>query len=303
MAKVKDEAKVEESKNVPAVPDEDLFAGMTPEEIAEILGSTGQASNLNGEKVATLKVNLFGKKDANGNKVDVGNFVINQEITIKDDVKTCNNIGIDLGPTPKITVLAYRQQYSFYCEKDIKRNCNSQLFLFGQEEPVGNKYGYVCTAKDCPHRQVPSEDKEHCGCQYKVYVLVEVGEEKIPAVFYFKGVNFMQFSDYLKKLGKYPCCFFSATLSGEEKSKGSVDYYLFTLEPDLANPYPQEERLAYAKMAKEVSESIEQYKATQKTKAKKALPPGMSLAKDSEGKNAKQLTGGDAAGDLDDIQF
>lgn len=298
MAK-KDEAKVEE-KNLPAVNMDDLFAGMSQEEIAELLGSTGQSSNLFGDKIPRLIVNKFGKVDAKGNKVDVGNFVLGQDIEIKDGKKICNNVGKDFGPNPVITILAYRQQYSFW-DDNPKLRCNSQLFLFGQEDPIGSNYGHKCTGGDCPKRAEGLAKEDRCSCHYVVYELV--GEEKEKALQYFQGDSYTPFQDYLTKLGKYPCCFFPTTLQTEEKSYGTNDYYVVTPVPDLANPFIQEERLANAKLAKEISEGIEQFKAQRKQKTKNALPPGMSMAKDNEGKNAKQLTGGDSAADLDDIEF
>ena len=63
---------------------DNLYDGLTPEQVAEMLALTGQAANSSYEKAPVLKVNYFAKKDKDGNKIELGNFVLGQKISLKE---------------------------------------------------------------------------------------------------------------------------------------------------------------------------------------------------------------------------
>ncbi len=54
-----------------AATSDDLYAGYTEEEKAELLALTGQNANLKGEKTPILKVNYCDLEDVNGNSVKI----------------------------------------------------------------------------------------------------------------------------------------------------------------------------------------------------------------------------------------
>ena len=150
-AEVVEDAQVVETPapTLPAVMDPtDFLALLSDEEKAEILALTGQNANLQGERVPLLKVNYCDVADKDGNTIKKGNFVYGQssktvevEVTDEDgDVVTedrMENLGIDLGRSTSITILAYRQQYAYYNE-DANKRCSSQVFGVG-EVPVDRK--------------------------------------------------------------------------------------------------------------------------------------------------------------------
>lgn len=277
---------------------DDLFAGMTDAEKAELLAATGQANTAGGDKVPSLKVNYCDLPDKDGNEIKKGNFVFGQnpkEIQNGDDI-VVEYIGLDLGKNPSITVLTYGQQYSFYSDDKNKR-CNSQLVLEMGEKPVGNNLGFECRSGQCPHRADGVDSKDKCSCQWVIFCEVETPEGPQKAIMYLKGKSFMPFSDYLKAAGTLPVCFFPTKLSNKMEKQGSVTYWVTTPTLDKENPYPQAKRLENATAAKEARKGAQEFKVQQL--AQKSAPRQAQIADKSEGRFAREI----ANDNVDDIEF
>ena len=307
-------AKATEKTNAATVNLADLFEGMTPEEIREILGATGQATNTSFDKTPTLKVNKYPIKDAKGNSVPMGNFVYNQ-ITKQEGKNTIiEDIGIDCGANPEITIVKFGTKFSFFPDsekvKDAKKHiCQSQLVLDPGEKAVGDNLGHECMSRTCPRRAKNVLKDEKCTCQYQVFVQVKVGEDTKGAIMYFKGTSFLPFKQYLDSAGKFPLYFFPTLLTTEQQINGTNIYWVVTPVLQKDRPYPLEERKLLTETVKAVDESVRGFEsqrklisATRKEEAQKSLPPGMSI----EGKGAGN-SGGLGAGaqdaDFDNIVF
>lgn len=274
----------EETKTVVAA-EVDPYEGFTDEERAELLGLTGQAANLSFDRMPTLKINQISSdvQDSvpEGERVRMGNFVLNQ-ITKKvgDDV-TIDSIGEDFGATPELTILKVAKQYFYWpADGDTKKMCMSQLLLEPGERPIGSKYGFDCADKSCPKRNM---EKDGCKCQIQAYG--EIGPEHKMACYTAKGDSFIPFDDYLKKAAaeKKPLFFYPTKLTTTKKQNGSNVYWVIT--PVMQDtPYNPEEKRRLFGEAKKLDESIrgnkEQRKVSQELKAaeaRKQLPPGMSV--------------------------
>lgn len=249
-----------------AATSDDLYAGYTEEEKAELLALTGQNANLKGEKTPILKVNYCDLEDVNGNSVKKGNFVFNQnskEASDGDDIKV-ENIGVDLGKATEITILAYRQQYAFYSD-DASQRCSSQIFGNG-ETPVGNTLKYECRAKTCPRRAEGIDKKDRCVCQYVVMAKVKIGDEYKPAMMYVKGKSFIQFSEYLKKAGAFPLFFAPTRLTNKMEKQGSVTYFVTNFELLTDSPFAQIEQRENVAAVKNAVKTLEDSKKANQVK-------------------------------------
>lgn len=272
-------AKTEETANLPST---DLYAGFSAEERAELLGVTGQINSLRGDKVPNLKVNYCDTPDKEGNTIKKGNFVLGQnssetevevEVTDEDGTRTeteprVEYIGIDLGKSPKITVLTYGQQYSSYTD-DPKQRCQSPLILDSFEVPVGHLMKKECRSKSdqCPRRADGAKPK--CSCQWVVFCVATDTEGKAHnCVMYVKGLSFMPFSDYLKSAGTNPVCFFPTRLTNKMEKQGQVPYWITTPELLLTQPYPELERRANFNLAKEAKLGAQEFKEQQAAKSR-----------------------------------
>ena len=297
---VAEEAVVEPVKNVPAAVEEDLYAGFTDEERAELLGLTGQAANLSFDRMPTLKINQISSdvQDSvlEGERVKMGNFVLNQ-ITKKvgDDV-TIEQIGEDFGPSPEITILKVAKQYFFWGGSTDKM-CMSQLLLEPGERPVGSRYGFDCADKSCPKRNL---EKDGCKCQIQAYS--EVGPEHKQAMYTAKGNSFIPFDTFLKKAAeeKKPLFFYPTKLTTVKKTQGTNTYWVITPVMQEATYAPEEKRRLFGE-ANKLDESIrgnkEQRKVSQELKAaeaRKQLPPGMSVESPFQG--GSKVSGAGSAG-------
>lgn len=279
MAKAKDEAVA----NVPAVMEEDLFAGFSDEERAEMLGLTGQATNMSFDKTPILKINQFSSDIQEGDKiVKMGNFVLGQ-ITRKDgDNEVIDDIGEDFGAHPEITVLKFGNKYSYFPKnKDKKLMCQSQLVMDAGERATGDRLGFDCLSGGCPRRSKDLKD-DKCKCQYVVFV--EVGPEKKKAIMYAKGDSFMPFKEYLDSANKYPVFFFPTKLVTTKKTNGTNTYWVISPELQKDRPYPAEERKRLMEEARKIDDAARNFESqrkliasNKKTEASKQLPPGMSV--------------------------
>lgn len=274
MAKAKNDETAAAETNPPAI--NDLLAGLSDEERAELLALTGQNANLSGSKVPILKVNYCDVADVDGNTIKKGNFVYNQssktaEVEVVDESdgevtkeERMLDLGTDLGKSIAVTVLGYRQQYSYY-NADAKLRCNSQIFGQG-EVPVGSNHKLECRSGKCPRRKDGLDKKEKCICQFVVPLLVEVAGEKQPALMYVKGSNYFPFNDYLKAAGPIPLFWAPTKMKTKVEKDGSVTYYVTSFELDTANPYPQLERDIYKGQVKGAIAQIEEHKKAQAQK-------------------------------------
>lgn len=288
---------------VPAVPFDPL-AARSPEERAEILALTGQDS-VQRDRVPHLKVNYLDIADIHGNTIKKGNFVFNQSSkTVEIDVvyedgetiteDRAENLGVDLGRSTSITVLAVRQQYAFYHE-DANLKCSSQIFGNG-EVPVGNKLGYDCRGGKCPRRQPDLDKKEKCTCSNVVMCLVDIENIPTPALLYVKGSSYMPFQEYLKSAGQFPLPYAPTKIKTKQEKNGSVTYFTVSFDLETQNVFPPEIRERNKQLAKDAISGMEDYKAQQKQKS-----ATKQLVDKSEGQSAKLIAGNSK--DDDDICF
>lgn len=243
----------------------DIYEGLSPEEVAEMLALTGQAANTSYEKAPVLKVNLCGKADKDGGKVDLGNFVLNQSIKVVDGKKVIEYIGKDFGATPTITVIKVAQQYNYYNDAKDQR-CSSQLITEANEVAVGYNLKKNCAGGTCPRRVKDIDKKERCTCQYVVYV--EAGPDKDKCLMYFKGSSFMPFKEYLDSVKPDPILFFPTTLTTKEKTMGTVDYYEVYPIIDKTVPFDAATRKENMEKLRAISKDITGYKAQQSASTK-----------------------------------
>lgn len=271
-------AATQPKENLPATLD--LYAGFTDEEKAELLGVSGQANSLRGDKIPNLKVNYCDVPDREGRTIKKGNYVLGQntseievEVEGEDGPETelrIEDVGIDLGKAPRITVLFSGQQYSFYHD-DPKKRCSSQLILDNSEVPIGNNLKKECRSKTdpCPRRAEGVDAKEKCSCQHVVFNEVKDSEGNThKSVMYLKGKSYMPFSDYLKAAGINPVYFFPTKLTNKMEKQGSVNYWVTTPELLVNEPYPELERKANFQTAKEAKQGALDFKAQQEMKSR-----------------------------------
>lgn len=289
----------------------DLLAFLSDEEKAEMLALTGQADSMRGDKIPQLKINYSDLAEESGRTIPKGNFVYAQssktvDVEVKDedgDTSTearAVDLGVDLGKSPKITMLLTKQQYSFF-HTDAKLRCNSQVFGAG-ETPVGSTLKHECRSGDCPRRKESLDKKEKCTCQHVVICLVEVDGEQKPALMYIKGNSFMPFSDYVKAAnvannGKpFPLFMAPTKMKNTQEKEGSVTYYVTSFNLLTAEKYDDATCRANYEHVKAASAQIETYKAQakQKTAAKQLVDKSAGAG----AKNITNLTAGD-----DDIAF
>lgn len=289
----------------------DLMAFMSAEEQAEVYALTGQDASMQADRIPQLKVNYNTTEDESGRSIPKGNFVYNQssktvdvEVTDEDgDVSTearAVDLGVDLGKSPKITVLMAKQQYSFF-HTDAKLRCNSQVFGLG-EAPVGSTLKHACRSGECPRRAAGIDRKEKCSCQYVVYCLVDVDGVAKPAIMYVKGKSFMPFSDYLKAStaatnGRPVALFVAPTkLKNTQEKEGSVTYYVTSFNWMLNEYFEPEVARENWEQAKLIEAHNKAYKAQieQKNAAKQ-------LVNRNEGRGAVDV--GTLTHDDDNIVF
>lgn len=269
----------------------DLLAPLSPEEMAEMLALTGQDTALRAEKLPQIKINYSDLKDESGRTIPKGNFVYGQssatvEVEVADEDGELSNelravdLGVDLGKTPKITVLVAKQQYAYY-NADPKQRCMSQVFGNG-ELPIGSNLKHNCRDKAaCPRRKDGIVKDEKCSCQHVVICLVDISGEQKPAIMYIKGSSFMPFNDYLKAAniannGKPMPVFMAPTkLKNSQEKDGSVTYYVTAFTLQTAEKYPDAVCLANFQQAKAANAQIESNKQqnVQKAAAKQLVSP------------------------------
>lgn len=293
----------EETQNLPSV---DVAALFTDEEMQELLGLTGQATNFSMDRTPTLKINKYPIKDLKGNSVPMGNFVLGQ-IT-KQEGKNTNIefIGIDCGANPEITVLKFGTKFSYFPEtRDKKVICQSQLVLDIGEKHVGDNLGFLCMDGTCFRRGKDVDKKEKCSCQYVAFV--EVGEERHKALMYFKGTSFIPFKTYLDSAGKFPLFCYPTKLNTEQQVNGSNVYWIITPELLKDRPYAKERIMDYKSVVKEIDTNVRAFESQRKLQAaakdnvsRQQLPPGMSIEPSTAG---PQLGGNTANPDDDEIVF
>lgn len=293
-------------------PEIDLFEGMSPEEIAELLALTGQASNLSFDKTPTLKVNKYPIKDQQGNKVEMGNFVLGQRTKQEGKNTIVEDIGIDCGPNPEITVLKYGSKFSYVPEsRDKKLMCQSNIGLDLGDKIVGDNLGYDCTSVKCPRRGKEVEKGEKCSAQFVVFVEVKVGDETHKAIMYFKGTSYIPFKTYVDGAGKFPIFWFPTRLETEQQINGTNVYWIVTPVLQKNRPFPLESRKALGLLVRDIDSGIREFEgkrkllaASRKSEEQKALPPGMTVMAKEQGAASSSM-GGIVSEDAQftDIQF
>lgn len=288
MAKPQKETAAETTVPATTTDNVDLLAYLSDEEKAEMLALTGQTDGQRADKITHLKISYADTPDEKGNTIPKGNFVYGQssktveiEVTDEDgDTSTevrMVDLGIDLGKSPKITILTSKQQYSYYND-DAKLRCNSQVFGAG-ETPVGSTLKHECRSGDCPRRKEGVDKKEKCTCQHVVVCLVDVEGEKKPALLYVKGASYMPFNEYLKAAntannGKpFPLFMAPTKLKNSQEKQGSVTYFVTAFNLLTTEAYDQATCLENFKQAKAANAQIAEYKAQaeQKSAAKQIV--------------------------------
>lgn len=263
-----------ETKNLPAA--NNIYEGFSPEEIAEMLGVSGQSAYFNFDKTPTLKINLEPLEDKDGATVKVGNFVLGQRKGKDDSVES---IGEDFGPTPEIVILTVAQQYNYY-HKDKAKRCASQIVMDG-DVAIGGNLGFSCSTQGaCPRRGPDVVKAEKCTCQYLAFCLV--GPEKKSAIMYLKGSNFIPFKEYLEAVGKVPFFFCPTRLTTKREKYGSVTYFVITPE-FLDTRFTADDIRAYRDLAAQVKSNISEFVEQKKIQRMKQLPPGTSLERPGTG--------------------
>lgn len=299
MAKGAAAAKVEEEISL-----EQLYAGFTQEELAEFFETTGQAANLQ-DRTPILKVNYQDIADKTGREIKKGNFVLGQnggEVEVEVDGNKelrIEDVGIDLGKNPKITVLTYGFKYVFYPkDKDKKKNCASQLVFDRRvEKAVGNNLGHECQSKGaCPRRAEGVGKDDKCSCQWVVFCLVplEDGTQQ-KAIMYVKGESYMPFQDYLQSAGTIPVFFAPTKLSTTMKREGTVNYFVIGFELLKNQPYQKEVVFSHRDLAKSTREGAELYKQQQLQKPAARV----QIANKGEGRSVTTISDDDVT----DIEF
>lgn len=298
----KAKAKTEETVAAAAVSIADLLSELSPEERAEVLALTGQDSQFS--RVPTLKINYCDVADIHGNTIRKGNYVFNQsaatkEVTVVEDgeevtEERMEDLGVDLGRSPSITVLAYWQQYTFY-SNDAKQRCASQLFR-GAEVPVGFNLKHECRSGNCPRRGKDVGKDDKCSCQFVVHCLVDIDGKPERAVMYVKGVGFIPFQDYLNTTGGIPLPYTATKLRNKQEKQGSITYFVPSFELDKTSLYPPEQRATNKQLALETVTAVDTQKnaAEQKQAARQLVGP-------SEGQKAIDVT--QIQDDAEDIVF
>lgn len=292
----------------PPTTQDDMLAFLSDEEKAEMLALTGQASNLQGERIPVIKVNYCDTADIAGNTIKKGNFVYDQSAKTVEVEETdeygdtvpevrMENLGVDLGKAPSITILAYRNQYNYYSE-DTKKRCSSQQYSKG-ETPVGSTLQHECLSGTCPRRAKDVDKKEKCVNQFVLYCLVDVEGEKKPAVMYVKGTSYFPFNDYLKSVGDFPMFCAPTKLKTSMDKQGSVTYYTVAFSMDKALKFSDDVCRTNFMLMKDTVKGIEEFKKRQFQKQAQA-----GLAAPTAGAKAKLITS-DLTNDGDDspIQF
>jgi hypothetical protein len=287
-----------QQKTQPSV--EDLYAAFSSEELAEFLGATGQAANVR-ERTPILKINYCDIPDRNGKEIKKGNFVLGQnssevEVEVVDEEgnkskeKRIEDIGIDLGKAPSITILLSGIRYAFY-HSDKKKTCTSQItFDWRNDPPVGANLKHVCTAKTCPRRAKDIDRAEKCGCQHVIFCEVPLEDgAKAKAIMYAGGASYVPFDDYLKQLG-VPVFMAPTKLSTTMEREGSVTYFIMGFEMQKNKPYEKSLIYGYRDLANATRTGV----LTQRQQS--ARP---QIADKSEGRNAVLLKDDD----LTDIAF
>lgn len=298
MATKKDAAT--QAADVPATM-EDILSFLSPEEMAEVLAVTGQAANLR-ESVPVIKVNYCTLTDKNGRTIKEGNYVIKQNSSVIDYEtvdedgekvieKRVEDIGIDLGKSPKVTIFCFGTKYSFFpssesTDKGNEHICQSQLVFDSRvEKHEGSKLGFRCQGGGCPRRNKEAKKADKCSAQWVLFCEVTVDEEKIKAIMYVKGSSYIPFSDYIKSLGVLPVfCAPTKLSTKQEISEQGKPYYVqgFTFFKDKL--FTQLEVKSNLQTAKETKAAAEDFKKTQASRK-----PAAQIAAKGEGQSAKLI--------------
>lgn len=297
---------------------EELMASFSDSEKAELLESSGQAAN-SYDKIPTLKLNYSSLADVNGKTIKEGNWVINQntstvEVEVVDedgDKQTelrVEDIGIDLGKNPKITIYTFGSMYSYYPQNRANANdkCKSQLvFDASIEKHAGDNLPYECRSGKCPRRQadIPKDDK--CGCQWVIFCEVATPDgERIKALLFAKGSSYMPFADYVKSLGTKPIMFAPTKLSSkQEMSAQGKPYYVAGFTFMEKTPYPQLECKSNMDVAKQTRQQAQAQNSKHKTAIERKGSPGTQQAQLVDKSAGKFATDISTMSDEDDIQF
>lgn len=240
---------------------DDILKDLTEEQRAEILQMTGQAQNVKFDKTPTLKINGEHKADVNGNKIEIGNWVLGQVIkTGQDKKKIIENIGVDCGPDPDIIIYKVGRQYSYWNDDKNKR-CNSNIVCEPGDKPFGQgALSYQCNAKEngCPRRAKDCAKGDRCPAQQVVFATVN-GQ---PCMLYVKGDSYMPFSEYLDSFGTMPYFAFHTKLTKEEASKGATEYFI--LRPTRGAQMNAIEFKENVEMAREIAKNVKEFQAQRK---------------------------------------
>jgi len=298
---------------------EELMATFSDAELAESRDASGQTANAGYDRIPTLKINYCTLADKSGRTIKEGNWVILQnngklEVEVEDedgDKSTeirIEDMGVDLGKNPKITIYCVGSMYSFYPDsKGAKEDiCRSQLvFDPKREKHVGNNLPYECRGGKCPRRSATCTKEEKCGCQWVIFCEVTLPDgEKIKALMYAKGSSYIPFSDYIKSLGTMPIYFAPTKLSTkQELSQQGKPYYVMGFLFQKDKPFPTLEARSNIETARSTREAAVENNAGHKNamlENKSTAGTPSQLVDKSAGKSSTPVT---VIEDDDDISF
>lgn len=125
-------------------------------------------------------------------KTERGVFVVGQKKNEKGEIE-------DEGKVVKgFIILAVRDRYSLFDNKNKQNNCSSIMFLRGDRKEIrGHKHGHVCGG-ECPWRDKSLTN--YCKAQ-KVVFAIAICEDgsMVECVSYWHGNNYMPLADHVEK--------------------------------------------------------------------------------------------------------
>ena len=126
--------------------------------------------------------------------------------------------------------LLVRNRWSYYNQKNVAENCNSHLFLNG-EQVRGNRLGNVC-GKTCPMREEGRNPR--CKAQKVMFGLAVTADGKMAdCITYQSGASYMPTAEYIDELKRYKSkggyieipLYTYITLLGSKKEKNAGTTY------------------------------------------------------------------------------
>ena len=183
-------------------------------------------------------------------------------------------------PVKGFVALLMRNRWSYYNQKNVAENCNSRLYLNG-EQVRGNRLGNVC-GKTCPMREEGRNPR--CKAQKVLFGLAVTADGKmIECISYQSGASYMPTADYIDELKKYKAkggyveipLYTYLTLLGSKKEKNAGTTY-FVSQYKKGPAFGKEQWDAFEVKRSEANEYIERLNAMVASKAAESAPAEMA---------------------------